>query len=258
MIETLLSAPFLPFSLAFGLLFGLLTLELVFALIGGTLLGAGAEPELDLEGADFGLETGLDAGVDLGADMAGLLDGEMAGLGLDITEFDLPSPEDIAAGSAPTGAAAPGGLMGWLGLGRVPALIWLAAALLAFGTAGYAIQNLAAALFAPLPALLAALPAGLAALWFARGFGAVFARLLPKTETQSVPRSQLGRRRGTITQGTATRGQPAEVRVIDRHGNSHYLRAEPMLDDAAIAPGTDVVVLRHRPTGSFRLIPLGD
>ncbi len=58
------------------------------------------------------------------------------------------------------------------------------------------------------------------------GFGAVFARLLPKTKTEAVSERMLARRRGIITQGTAERGRPAKVRVADRYGNSQLVRAK--------------------------------
>ncbi|MCE8442071.1 OB-fold-containig protein, partial [Rhodovulum sulfidophilum] len=103
---------------------------------------------------------------------------------------------------------------------------------------------------------LVAIPSAALAILFTRSFGAVFARLLPRTETQSVRARHLGRRMGVVTQGTASRGRPAEVRVRDRYGNTHYLRAEPLRDEDSIPAGCEVLVMRHRPTGSFRLISL--
>lgn len=238
----LLSVPYVPFTLALALLFGLLVLELLLALLGATLLGAGTDVDLDtvsLDGADaLGMEPGFDA----------------VELGIDPTEYDIPGPDDPAiTGDAAAGGA---GLIGWLGLGRVPVLIWLASLLLGFGVAGIVVQNAAALVAGPLPAIIAVIPALLAGIWFARGFGTVFARLLPRTETQSVSKRQLGRRGGIVTQGTARRGAPAEVRVADRYGNHHYLRAEPMRDSEEIPQGSEVIVVRHRPTGEFRLISL--
>jgi hypothetical protein len=129
--------------------------------------------------------------------------------------------------------------------------------LLSFGVSGVALQGLVTGLAgSPLNALFAALPCAAAAIWFTGKFGALFVRALPRTETQSVSGRQLGRRLGTVTQGTAARGTPAEVRVTDRHGNTHYLRAEPLRDTDVIAQGADVLVLHHRPTGGFRLIAL--
>ncbi|MEM7722249.1 MAG: OB-fold-containig protein [Pseudomonadota bacterium] len=246
MLDTLLSGAYAPFTLSIALLFGLLALELVFAIMGATLLGAGgADPdvEIDLPGVadapDFDLEIDLD------------------GIDIDPAEFEISAPDDIA-GELDAVDASSGGLASWLGLGKVPALIWIASLLLGFGLAGILIQNAAAAVWAPLPAALAVIPAGAIGIWFARSFGRVFARILPKTETQAVSKRSLGRRAGTVTQGTARRGQPAEVRVNDRYGNTHYLRAEPMQDGEEISEGAEVLVLRHRPTGGFRLIPLND
>jgi Protein of unknown function (DUF1449). len=114
-------------------------------------------------------------------------------------------------------------------------MIWLASALLGFGAGGLVVQTLAdGTLGSPLPVWLAAVPALLSGWGVARGFGGLFARLIPQDETQSVSEAHLGRRQGVITQGTAARGRPAEVRVTDRHGNPHYLRAEPLQDQAQI------------------------
>lgn len=246
MLDTFLSGPFVPFTLSLALLFGLLALEVVFLLIGGSLMGDGA----DADGPD------LDADVDFDVEIEAF---DLEGFdveAMDVEAFDIDGAElDIA----PDAIAAPSGNspLGWLGLGKMPMLIWLATLFMSFGVAGVALQGIAVAtLGGPIPALLAAVPCAFAAIWFTGRFGALFARLLPKTESQSVSKRQLGRRKGTVTQGTATRGTPAEVRVTDRYGNTHYLRAEPMRDADTIAQGTEVLVLRHRPTGGFRLIAL--
>jgi hypothetical protein len=65
--------------------------------------------------------------------------------------------------------------------------------------------------------------------------------------------------RGTVTQGTARRGSPAEVRLRDRHGNTHYQRCEPWHEADVIPEGTEVVTLRmRRPDGgwSLRILPI--
>ena len=231
MFDVLLTGPYVPFTLSLALLFGLLALELGMAAVGGTLLGLGADADLDVD-----LDAGVDADFDLDLD------------GLDAEpDFDTGS----ASGMAPSGPAA------WLGLGRVPVMIWVASLLLGFAVSGLVLQALAAAVFAPLPGLVVAIPAGLAALWFARGFGGVFARLLPRTETTATSERHLGRRIGVVTQGTARRGSPSEVKVTDRHGNIHYLRAEPLKDEVEIPRGTRVLVLRHQRDTGYRLVPLG-
>jgi hypothetical protein len=90
----------------------------------------------------------------------------------------------------------------------------------------------------------------------ARGFSRLFARLLPRNYSESVSETELGRRRGVITVGTAARGKPAEVRVTDRHGNIQYLRAEPAQDGTTLPQGTEVLVMRNPRTRRYTLIPL--
>ncbi|MBY4891591.1 YqiJ family protein [Rhodobacteraceae bacterium N5(2021)] len=256
MLDTLLSGPFMPFTLSLALLFGLLALELVVLMLGGSLMGDNAEvdgPDLDGD-LEFEVEVELEA-LDLdGLDLDGLDGFDAEALDLEGMDFDTTGIELAPEGASVTAAPSP---LGWLGLGMMPTLIWLACLFMAFGVAGVALQAIAiAALGGPFPALLAAIPSALAAVWFTGRFGALFARLIPKTESQSVSSRQLGRRKGTVTQGTARRGTPAEVRVTDRYGNTHYLRAEPLKDADTIPQGTEVLVLRHRPSGGFRLIAL--
>lgn len=242
MFDMFLTAQYLPFTIALCLLFGLMLMELVFALLGGTLLGMGA----DVDGPD----------IDVDVPDVGDLDIDFDGLDVDAAEIEVPSFEEV---EAPDGASAASGPASWLGFGKMPALIWLGSVLMAFGVAGVVLQSLAGSLFGtPLAAGLVSIPAGAFALWFTRGFGTMFARLIPKTETESVSERHLGRRTGVVTQGTAARGRPAEVRVTDRFGNTHYLRAEPLNDKTTIAQGTEVLVLRHRHEGGYLLVPLTD
>lgn len=282
MLDFLLSPPVVPFAVALGLLVGLLLLEIVALLLGATLLGK----ELGKPGAEAELDAITDAGGVGGGDLDGPgfdgpgFDGPGLGAGLsgaaaagmpapaDLAQMDLGGlePADLDLGPAAAGggaeAAAATGLAAALGLGRVPALIWLAAALAGFGLSGYLLQSLALRfLGAPLPGLAAAVPAAAVALWFARGYGRVLARLIPATETSVRSRASLSRRRGVVSQGTARAGQPAEVRLTDPGGNLHYIRAEPLDRNDSIPQGREVLVLRvlHGPArGEFRIVALGD
>ena len=180
MLDSLLSGPFVPFTLSLALLFGLLALEVILLLLGASLIGDGAEVELDMvDGPDLDLDIDLD------------------GFDLDPGEFELSVDEfEVDADSADAGASAATSPLGWLGLGKMPTLIWLATVFMSFGVAGIALQGVISAAFGgPLPALLAAVPSAIAAIWFTGRFGALFARALPKTETQVVSDRSLGRRR---------------------------------------------------------------
>ena len=217
MTEFLLSPATAPFTFALALLLGLLVLEIVAALVGGTVLGWGAD---------------ADAALDLEADFEADLDGVEA---------------------APDAAEPAGGLSSVFGFGQAPFMVWLAMLLTGFGLTGLAVQTGAGG---ALPVWLAPIPAAAAGLALARQASAAFARLLPKTETTALETRQLGRTRGVVTQGTAMRGRPAEVRITDRHGNIHYLRAEPAQDGDAIPQGTEVIVRRDPHSRGFRLVPL--
>ncbi len=225
-----LSAAYLPFSLALGLLLGLLALELAALLFGGSLIGGGDGADLPEPPADFDLPPGAEP------DVAALIEASEA----------MP--------------AAPSGALGLLGLGRVPFAVWLASALAGFGIGGVAVQGLASALFGgPLPVWLAVVPAAAAGLGAARVLAGIVGNLVKPVETTATGAQFLGGMRGIVTQGIARRGSPAEVRLRDRHGNMHYLRCEPFRDTDVIPEGTEVLTLRERRPGGqwgLRILPL--
>ncbi len=238
MFSFLLEGAFVPFTIAIALLFGLLGLELVALMLGGSLMAGEGDVDLDLVDApelDIGdFELDLDADVDLG-------------------EFEL------AEVAAETPVVTSDGPASWLGFGKVPFMIWLVVLLAGFGLSGIGLLlGLRDVMGFDLPSWMAAIPAGALGIWFARGFSAVFARLLPKTETEAMSERMLARRRGFISQGTASRGRPAEVRVMDRFGNAHYLRAEPLQDKDTLEQGTEVLVLRDRRQDRFVLVGLSN
>ena len=252
MLQFLLEGGFATFTLALALLTGLMVLELVALLLGGSLIGSDGDADLDLGAGEVG-EFDLDLdGVDLGGVE-----------GIDAADLDLPDADlDLELGPdtpVDAGVSAPAGLAGWLGLGRMPMVIWLGAVLLGFGLSGMGLQVALSSIFGlTASAWVAAIPAGGFAFWFARVFGAGFARLLPQTETEVLSERNLGRRRGIVTQGTAATGRPAEVRVIDGYGNAHYLRAEPLKEGETIAQGTEVLVIRDRRKGSYVLVAVSE
>ncbi|GIT93069.1 hypothetical protein JANAI62_35270 [Jannaschia pagri] len=224
MITDLFSLDFAPFSVALVILFGLLALELVALVFGGSLVTDMDGPEIGLDIPDLELPEieALDAGA------------------LDVASLEVPDVE----------ATAPVPL-GLTGLGRVPFLIWFVAALMGFGATGLLVQTLG-----PLPLVLAVPLAGAAGLGTARGLSGVFVRLLPQVETSVQSVRQLARRRGVVTQGTARRGRPTEIRVTDRFGNTHYIRAEPFRDEDHIKRGQTVLTIWDRRAGELRVVAL--
>jgi membrane protein implicated in regulation of membrane protease activity len=147
-------------------------------------------------------------------------------------------------------------LLAWLGIGRVPILMLLVVFLAFFGISGLALQQGSAAVrgAALAPALATALSV-LAALPLT-GIGARgLARIMPRDETTAVSLDSLVGKRGTITIGTARRGSPAQVRVRDSFGQSHYVMVEPHDEAHPLAQG-DTVLLARREGNIF--IGLGE
>ena len=147
-------------------------------------------------------------------------------------------------------------LLGWLGLGNgLPVLIWLTSVLGCFTLSGLVIQQIATGLSgAPLHWGIATAAAAAIGL-----FGNVFAaaglaRIMPGYESTIVSIEDLLMRRGTILEGTARRGHPARAKVVDQHGQAHYVMVEPHNDADVVAPGeTALLVRRAGPT--FFVVP---
>ncbi|MEM9786939.1 MAG: YqiJ family protein [Pseudomonadota bacterium] len=226
MIEAFLAPQAYPFSIALCVVLGLFILEIISLILGGSIMAIGSDaPDVDLDiDADFDIDIDADADLDIEA--------------------------DVDAG------AAPAGLLGWLGIGEVPVLIWLVSFLTIFGLTGLVILNTGAALTGLTIPLATSVPLATAvAIYCARFIARVVATIMPKTESTAMRARFLGGHHGTITQGTAKRGSPAEAKIKDRHGNTHYLRVEPLEDDVEIPQGADVHVIRKR-DGMFFVVDI--
>lgn len=220
MYELITSPNTFPFSIALAVVVGLFLLEIMSAVLGGSILGVGTDaPDIDAD-FDFDLSADIDAEVDL---VDGLSDVEAS---MDGTS---------------------GGIFTWIGARDVPFLIWLVSFLTMFGLFGLVLQSvLASVLGVQLPALLASVAVIMPAVAVTRVIANWVALLMPKTETTALRARHLGGYHGVITQGTASRGKPAEVKIKDRHKNIHYLRVEPLHDEDSFPKGSDVTLIRKR------------
>jgi hypothetical protein len=133
-----------------------------------------------------------------------------------------------------------------LGLGRVPLLIWLAALLFVFAAVGVIGQSLLASLLgAPLSAGWAALAAGGAAVPLNSLAMRPLAAIMPKDETTAIELDDLVRRDAEIQIGTARAGSPARAKVIDQHGQAHFVMVEPHDQTLALNAGDTVLLVRR-------------
>jgi hypothetical protein len=148
---------------------------------------------------------------------------------------------------ADTGLDTHEGLLEWLGLGdELPILIWLTSLLGCFTFAGLAIQQAATALAdGPLgwwqAGICALVAGGLLNTFVANGL----ARIMPGLETTVISTDDLLRRRGTVLEGTARRGSPARAKVVDQHGQAHFVMIEPHDDAGELASGETALIVRR-------------
>lgn len=223
MFEILLMPEAIVFAVSLAVVAGLFVLEILTAILGGSILGVGSDaPDVDLDlDADFDFSVETSEGIDLGIDDA------------------IPEVETGNAGSS--------GIFTWIGARDVPFLIWLVSFLTMFGLGGLILQSVAVGVIgAPLPVVPACFVAFAPALAVTRVIANWVALIMPKTESTALRTRHLGGCQGKVTQGTASRGRPAEVKIKDRHGNIHYMRVEPLHDDEVFEQGSEVTLIRKR------------
>ena len=209
----------LPFVGALALMIGIALLEGV-----GAVLGLGFSRLLDTlvpdSLADF--DPGLDAGLDGGADAAS------------------------AAGDAAAGAGIFSSVLGWLCVGRVPLLILLIWFLTVFGLVGLAVQwAMHASLGFLLPGIVAMVPALVVAVPSVRAFGRTFAKWVPKEQTTALSKDTFIGLVAIVLRGEARAGQPAEAKLQDRFGKTHYLLVEPDSEAMRFVEGDEVLLVRR-------------
>jgi hypothetical protein len=218
MLDFLTAPANLPFAVSLGVM-------LVIALLEGvtTVLGAGASALLESVMPDFDADVGMDVAAGAGAD------GAASGA----------AEAHLTAGHGPLTSA-----LGWLRIGELPVLILLVVLLTTFGLAGLGVQMASVELTGRLvPGSLAWLPAlavGLPIFRFTSGW---LARLLPKDETTAVSQATFIGRVAVIVRGTARSGEPAEARLRDEHGRTHYVLVEPHAPDETFQAGAPVLLV---------------
>ena len=189
----------LPFSVALCVMFLLGIVELLMLLVGGSLTTS----------------LNLDHDVDVDLDNIGIGDID-GGVSHDLVIHDA-SPDFV------------GTLLDWLYVGRMPILIILVSFLSVFGLIGYTIQSLAIDFLGnPFSLLVASALTTVFTLPTVHMVNRGLYKVLPKDETTAVPINCLIGYEATIGSGVARHGYPAEAKVVDKFGQTHYILVEPM------------------------------
>lgn len=144
------------------------------------------------------------------------------------------------------GAGVADGLLSFLGLGRLPLMIWLALLLLMFMLIGFAgqqiLQSLTGMLLSP---WLAAPAATLAALPATAILARPLGRIMPKDETTAVSIDSLVGRFAVLDLGTAKKGSPARAKALDIHGHPHFVMVEPDNEGQQFTSGEKLLLVRR-------------
>ncbi|CAN7574596.1 MULTISPECIES: OB-fold-containig protein [Ensifer] len=146
------------------------------------------------------------------------------------------------------------GLLSWLNVGGVPILILVMLLLALFSMTGFVIQSIAHSVWLPLPAMIASIPALLLSLPAVRTSSRAVARIVPRDETYVVDLSEFVGQTAEVAVGPLDQGLPGRVRLKDKHGNWHNLRAKAAKGEAAIAIGTQILIV-DRAKDVFIAIP---
>jgi YqiJ-like protein len=140
----------------------------------------------------------------------------------------------------------PSTALGWLHVGKVPILVIVVLFLTAFALIGFVAQLVARSTMGFfMPSLLAAGIAFVGGVAAVRTLGAALGKVMPKDESTAVSDISLVGRVGTIVVGVATAGRPAQARVLDAHGATHYVMVEPEGPHETFETGASILLVRH-------------
>ena len=136
--------------------------------------------------------------------------------------------------------------LGWLRIGKIPVLMLLVAFLTIFGLGGIVLQGLVQGAFGSyLPSWIAVPVVSAGSLLLLRAVGGVLSRVIPMEETDAVTEDSFVGLVATITLGTARLGEPAQAKLRDAHGHTHYVMVEPDDPQDAFPASEEVLIIRR-------------
>jgi len=187
--------------------------------------------------------------------MIAVLEGATTMIGIGLSNmFETFMPYfDLDADLDGPDASSPGALtkiLGWLRIGQVPFLIILVAFLTVFGLTGLILQSFILEFTGRLlPGLAASGASWAVSLPLVRMLTGVIARIMPKDETEAVSEKSFIGRVAVITLGKAAKGKPAQAKLKDKFGTTHYIMVAPDLEDETFQQGDPVLIVRQAGAG---------
>jgi hypothetical protein len=138
------------------------------------------------------------------------------------------------------------GLLEFFGITAMPLSIFVLLATCSFFVTGYILQMVAVGVRgAFLPGWIAIAPALAVTMVSCRVVGKGFAKTKFKLHTTAVTSSSFLYRLVTIQNGIAKSGLSAEAKLVDDHGQTHYILVEPKNPEESFPQGSEVVLVEQ-------------
>jgi hypothetical protein len=169
-----------------------------------------------------------------GMGISGVMDSLFPEVGLEMDAPDMDSPTSL------------GRLLSWIRVKGVPVLILMIIFLTSFGLLGLMMQKIITGVFGqPLNSIIVTIPAIFMSLPVVRLFGMFFQRYMPKDETSAVGLDSFIGLISTITLGEARTDFPAQSKLKDKFGKTHYIMVEPDDGDTTFRQHDDILLVRR-------------
>lgn len=148
-----------------------------------------------------------------------------------------------------------GDTLNWLSFGKVPTLTLLIVFCTVFSLFGLLEQSFfQRTLGYEIDPFIAGFPAALAGLFAMRWGGRLLCAVMAKTRGDSMEATECVGRVATVVGGQARAGRPAEARLEDADGTTHYLLVEPEQAGQVFGQGSEVLIVRQH-GAVFRATP---
>ncbi|CAN2040324.1 YqiJ family protein [Candidatus Magnetomoraceae bacterium gMMP-15] len=134
----------------------------------------------------------------------------------------------------------------WFNVGRVPVFILFIILITSFGLIGLSIQFILYKSFMLMPGWVVSIPSIILAFLFVKLMGKFLGNLIPKDETSAVSENSFIGKLAVITLGRAKKNYPAQAKLKDEHGKTHYIMVEPDNDDEIFETGTKVIIIDRK------------
>jgi len=119
-------------------------------------------------------------------------------------------------------------LLAWFRIGEVPVIMLFIVFLTGFGISGLTVQYIMVSISGiTVPVYIAVILAFLTAMPTVRVCGGLLGKYMPKDETYVVSEDNFIGMVATLTLGHAEAGKPAQAKLMDKHGQTHYILVEP-------------------------------